>query len=67
MKRFVIFSGDEYYPRGGWEDFVGSTDTLSEAMDHEAEGRDPRRINGYWSHIVDMETQTIVDSFNPLY
>lgn len=34
MKRFVLFAGYTYYPRGGFNDKIGSFDTLNEA--HEA-------------------------------
>lgn len=33
MKRFLLFVGRQYYPVGGWDDFVGSYDTLKEAED----------------------------------
>lgn len=32
MKRYAVFSFWEFYPTGGWNDFVGSFDTLDEAM-----------------------------------
>ena len=28
---YLVFAGDWYYPDGGWEDFVGSADTLEKA------------------------------------
>lgn len=31
MKRYLVFSFDQYYPCGGWNDFKGSFDTYEEA------------------------------------
>ena len=59
VKRFVVFAGFQYYPGGGWEDFIGSCDTLEEA-------RELRRATleeNYqysWSHIVDLQTGEVV-------
>jgi hypothetical protein len=30
MKRYLLFAFDKYYPKGGWEDFIGSFDTIEE-------------------------------------
>lgn len=32
MKKWMLFAGDHYYPRGGFDDFRGSYDTLGECM-----------------------------------
>lgn len=59
MKRFIAFCGMEYYPNGGWEDFLSSHDTVDGAkcalLDFATEGN----IMGWW-HIVDTETGEIV-------
>lgn len=34
LKRFILFGGDEYYPRGGGEEFLGSFDSLEDAVGH---------------------------------
>lgn len=34
MERYLVFSGDEYYPHGGWKDFDWSFDTPESATDH---------------------------------
>lgn len=52
MKRFLVFAGSEYYPCGGWEDFVGDYDTVEEAMAADTSGPGPYR----WCHVVDTET-----------
>ena len=31
LKRFLVFSYEEYYPGGGWNDFQSSHDTLEQA------------------------------------
>ena len=31
MKRFLVFTFDQYYPNGGWEDFQESFETLEAA------------------------------------
>ncbi len=54
MKRFVLFSGDFYYPVGGAGDYKNSFATLEEAKlialtDH---ARD-------WWHILDLNTGKI--------
>lgn len=31
MKRYLLFSYTQYYPSGGWSDFVGDFDTAAQA------------------------------------
>lgn len=56
MKRFMLFFGDRYYPQGGMRDFIGSYNTIEEAVEKTLD-----QINDYdWFHIYDIETQEIV-------
>lgn len=55
MKRFAIFICEDYYPAGGWRDFVGSEDSLSEATTKEF----PEFKYGD-RHVVDLTTGEIV-------
>lgn len=32
MKRYMLFAGDSYYAKGGMQDFIGTYDTLAEAL-----------------------------------
>ena len=32
MKRYLAFAGDDYYPTGGWGDFVAASDDLDECV-----------------------------------
>lgn len=55
MKGFAIFAGVDYYPNGGWDDFVTAYDTLPEAIEavrRHASGGIPVM---HWAHVVDME------------
>ncbi len=48
MNKYLLFLGDDYYPSGGWDDFVGSFDSL-----HEAVERIKSEDSHYkWAHIV---------------
>jgi hypothetical protein len=53
VKRYLLFSGDTYYPSGGWQDFVDSFDTQEEA---DARGRIERSNGHDWYHVVDAQT-----------
>lgn len=33
MKNYLIFMGDNYYPSGGMEDFIGSSHTIIDCFD----------------------------------
>lgn len=52
-RRFLLFIGDEYHPKGGWDDFVSSHDTFDEAIKAAASK------NGDWKQIVDTKTGEI--------
>lgn len=46
LKRYLVFEFEQYYPAGGWNDFVGSFDTLEEA----------RKKSDWDCQIIDSET-----------
>lgn len=50
LKRFLLFTYDDFYPSGGWNDFKGSFDTLEEAK----EAR--KASSSYYCNIIDTET-----------
>lgn len=58
---FLIFSGNEYYPSGGWKDFYKKAKTLEEALKYYEKG-----IEDYgWSQIVDMKHgEMVYDSWS---
>lgn len=34
MKQYLLFGGRDYYPAGGWEDFIASSDELYDLVIH---------------------------------
>lgn len=58
MKRYLLFSGEDYYPIGGWKDFIGDFDSAEEAKSSlPVPGK---MVCPDWFHIVDTYTKTIV-------
>lgn len=57
-KRFALFMGNQYYPRGGWEDFIAAFDTVDEAMLQAA--KDLHQFTYCWANIADLQTGKIV-------
>jgi hypothetical protein len=56
MNRYLLFTGYNCYPNGGWEDFQGDYDTIEEA-----EARVERDKLSYqkheWMQIIDSHTK----------
>ena len=53
VKRFLVFSGDQYYANGGWRDYRSSHSTLAEAR--------RAHMPGDWWQIVDTASGQIVE------
>jgi len=53
LKRFLVFSGYQYYPQQAWEDFKTSCDTREEAI---VLGSHQLTLGNDWYQIVDTET-----------
>jgi hypothetical protein len=74
MKRYLLFAGDNYYPTGGWEDFICDGDSIEELQALRSWGKDLydwelkidharwlcESSSGQWLHIVDRDTAEIV-------
>ena len=52
-KRYMAFAGANYYPCGGWNDFIGFFDTVEEAKE---------AARGDWRQVIDTETMEVCDS-----
>ena len=67
---FALFAGDRYYPGGGWNDFVGTFDSIEAAHDRYVKGpyaEDEPDEDGYvavykygWGHVVDLYSANVV-------
>ena len=55
MKKYLVFIGGNFYPEGGWHDFVGDFDTLQDALVKVVLLKDD------WFHIVDRDTMRMVE------
>ena len=55
MKRYLLFTGDKYYPNGGMYDFRHDFDSLEEAKQYWE-----KTDRGDWAHIYDFEIRQIV-------
>ena len=63
--RFLVFRGDDYYPHGGWADYIGSADEIRDAVhiaidDLDKDSRSPMTGDGEWYHVVDIWSSKIV-------
>lgn len=63
MKRFLVFSGEDYYPAGGAEDFTSAHETRDEAIDIARSAIEASRlvIDGWdhgpttqWAHVGEI-------------
>lgn len=67
MKRYLLFTGPNDYPKGGFEDFEGSFDTIDEALAAYQSNCDlwvdagGVEENMDWYHIFDLCNYQIVD------
>lgn len=63
MKKYILFSFNEYYPGGGWRDCLGLFDTVMEAVEYE------QAMESRWDvvQVVDLETWEVVYADNPFY
>jgi len=60
MKRYLLFTGNDYYPEGGWGDFGGDFDTIEEIKHTE------KYMVEDWYQIVDTETMLLVYETQPI-
>lgn len=57
MKRYLLFSGDGYYPCGGVEDFVRGFSS-PEAIEQHLRTLAERDEKPDWSNVLDIQTGT---------
>lgn len=53
--KYMLFAGEFYYAKGGVQDYIASSDDLTQLED--------RALEGYeWFHIIEVSTMTIVSA-----
>lgn len=62
MKRYVLFTGDNYYPSGGFYDFNGAYEILEDAKSAGLEFFE-KSYSGWW-HVLDLELGVVVARHN---
>lgn len=53
-ERYLLFTGQYYYPSGGFSDYMGSFKTINDARSNVTDLDD-------WYHIVDSESLEIIE------
>ena len=63
MKRYLLFGGEDYYPGGGWRDFLGDFDSEADAEYEARRRRTLKWTEGRieWAQVVDVETGEVDD------
>lgn len=61
MKKYLMFAMNQYYPSGGWNDLVGSFDTLEEVQAQWEEYHNNKVYD--FAHVVDTHKCTIIGNF----
>lgn len=63
MKEYLLFAGNNYYPGGGMDDYIGAYTDIEEAMQeaNRKEGILGNKRNVYdWWHIANRTTMEVV-------
>jgi hypothetical protein len=58
---YLVFGGKEYYPDGGWDDFMGKFSSSEEAINYIINVELDYTIN--WAHVVDFRSMEIINRF----
>lgn len=63
MKRYLLFSGEENYPRRGWSDFIDDFDKLQTAKKY---GHKILENDEFldWIQVVEVDTKQVVYFYN---
>lgn len=56
--KYLVFAGDNFYPEGGWKDFIGKANSLEEAEKHLL----ALTFDHDWFEIIELESGKRVKS-----
>jgi hypothetical protein len=54
MRRFLLFVGSNYYPRGGWKDYRGGFHSIDAAVADVPTDQNRYEYSGGWYQVVDL-------------
>jgi hypothetical protein len=65
-KPYFLFAGYDYYPGGGWKDFIGRYESAGEAVRAAHQRNDDcwHVRNDDWWHVIDVRTGENIESHN---
>lgn len=60
MKRYLLFAGKKYYPKGGFNDYQATSDSIKALKDYYLEQNEKQIKEGgdnyfSWGHIIDTQ------------
>ena len=60
MNKYLLFAGREYYPQGGWSDFIGHYNDLDQALAASDiyMGDEDNKWEDCWWEIIDRDTMS---------
>jgi len=61
-KQFLLFAGNDYYPKGGAYDFKGSFEAEEDAI--KAHNHNKHKYDDGWANIFDLKEEKIVKQFS---
>ena len=71
MNRYLVFTGENIDPEGGWQDFLVSSNEITDVKKELFDFLVPEELGFFldtytesWATIVDLETEEIVWSLN---
>ena len=60
MNRYLSFFGDEFFPNGGMDDFLGDYEDLFEAKEAITSKQLKTMLTSSWGHVYDTVNKEIV-------
>ena len=60
MKRYLAFFGDNFYPKGGMDDYLSSHSELVDAINAISNADPNEVIKSSWGHVYDTVNKEIV-------
>ena len=67
-QKYALFGGDNYYPLGGFEDFIAFDDSIESLIIKHSEwfGKTTHSEPGTWAHIVSIGSGKIVAEYEDI-